>query len=172
MNILRNMNLRQWGLSFALLSALILGFVFVGQYGFDMHPCKLCLMQRWPYGLALVLGVVLFFMHGNKNIGMLLLGLLALVFLFNAGLAFFHLGVEYHWWTFASDCTANAIKPKATVDELLAALRAAPTVRCDERTPFLFGMTMAFYNVLVCLGLAALAGLALMWTQRSNSLSQ
>ena len=171
--MLKHITLRQWGALFAAASALILGAALISQYGFGMQPCKLCIFQRWPYGIAILLGVALFVMHAKRDIAMLLLGLLALAFLFNAGLAFFHVGVEYHWWTFDSDCTANAIKPKATVDELLAALRAAPVVRCDERQPFLFGMTMAFYNVLVCLGLSVIAGLACWWNaQRSNSLSQ
>ncbi len=168
----KKMTLRQWGLSFALLSALILAAAFISQYGFGMQPCKLCLYQRWPYGLAIVLGGVLFFKSQDRLIAHILLALLAAVFLFNAGLAFFHVGVEYHWWTFSSDCTATAIKPHASVDALLQALRAAPVVRCDERHPFLFGMTMAFYNVLICLGLAGLVGLIWYRDQRSSSLSQ
>jgi disulfide bond formation protein DsbB len=94
-------------------------------------------------------------------------------FAFETGLALFHMGVEYKWWTYASDCTASAIKSGMTVNDMLAALRKSPVVRCDERVPFLFGMTMAFYNMIAA---SVLAGLALVATwfayQRSSSLSQ
>ncbi len=171
--MIKNITLRQWAVFFAVSSAVIVGSALVSQYGFGMHPCKLCITQRWPYAIAIVLSAVLFFVHQKERVAMLLLGLLFGTFAFEAGLALFHMGVEYKWWEYASDCTATAIKPHATITDMLAALRKAPTVRCDERVPFLFGMTMAFYNMIVS---AILAGLALTATwftyQRSSSLSQ
>lgn len=163
---------RQWGVALAGLSALVIAMALISQYAFGMQPCKLCIWQRWPYAFAIVLGGALVVLHDNRKIALALLIALCVTFLVGAGLALFHTGVEYHWWTFASDCTNEIFKPKASVDELLAALREAPTVRCDERRPFLFGMTMAFYNIFVSLGFAGLTALALVFTQRSNSLSQ
>jgi disulfide bond formation protein DsbB len=171
--MIKNITLRQWAVFFAVSSAVIVGSALVSQYGFGMHPCKLCITQRWPYAIAIALSFVLFFMNHKKHAAMLLLGLLFGVFAFETGLALFHMGVEYKWWTFNSDCVAGAIQPHATVDQMLAALRKAPLVRCDDRVPFLFGMTMAFYNMVLS---AILAGLALVATwcayQRSSSLSQ
>lgn len=158
--MIKNITLRQWAVFFAAASALIVGSALISQYGFGMHPCKLCITQRWPYAIAIVLGAGLFFMHHKERVAMLLLGLLFGVFAFEAGLALFHMGVEYKWWTYASDCTASAIKPHATVNEMLAALRRSPVVRCDERVPFLLGMTMAFYNMIAAGILACLTAFA------------
>ncbi len=158
--MIKNITLRQWAVFFALASAVIVGSALVSQYGFGMHPCKLCITQRWPYAIAIALGILLFFLHHKKHAAMLLLGLLFGVFAFEVGLALFHMGVEYKWWEYASDCTANAIKPHATIEQMLAALRKSPVVRCDDRVPFLFGMTMAFYNMIAAGILTCLAGFA------------
>jgi disulfide bond formation protein DsbB len=159
--LLKKVTPRLWGVLFLFVSLAVVGAALISQYGFGLHPCKLCIWQRWPFALSAVLSLMLIALHKHRIAVLLLLVALALTFLGNAGLAFFHVGVEYHWWIFASDCTASAIKKGVSVQEMLEALKAAPMVRCDERVPFLFGMTMAFYNVLVCLGLSLLALMAL-----------
>ena len=169
---IRSMTVRHWAIFFTIVPALLLGTALISQYGFGMMPCKLCLWQRVPYGVAIALGIALFFMVEKQPFVKIILGLIIVTFLGNAGLALFHVGVEYKWWTFNSECVNEIFKPKATIDEMLASLRAAPVVRCDERHPFLFGMTMAFYNIVVCLGLAVIGMIALFLTQRSSSLSQ
>jgi disulfide bond formation protein DsbB len=78
--MIKNITLRQWAVFFAAASALIVGSALISQYGFGMHPCKLCITQRWPYAIAIVLGVALFLVHHKKQMAMLLLGLLFGVF--------------------------------------------------------------------------------------------
>ncbi len=154
--LFKKITLRQWGALYALGAAAVVAAAFISQ-SFGFNPCKLCIWQRYPYGIVAVLAAALFFLHDKKAAKFLLLPIAA-ASLYNAGLAFFHVGVEYHWWTFASDCVAtNVYKEGATVEEMLAALKAAPIVRCDERVPFLFGMTMAFYNVLISAGMGVVA---------------
>jgi disulfide bond formation protein DsbB len=164
--LFKKITLRQWGTLYALTGAAILAAVFISQYGFNFQPCKLCIWQRMPYAAVLALGALMVFTD-NQKIAKALLFLIGVACLFNAGLAFFHMGVEYKWWEFASDCTGSGLyKPDATVEEMLAALKAAPNVRCDERLPFLFGMTMAFYNVIVSAVLGIVALLALVSSLR------
>ena len=160
---------REWGVFFFAVSAAVLATVFISQ-SFGFHPCKLCIWQRWPYTVAGVLSLLLIFAAKNKNITTTLLLLLVLTFLGGAGIALFHAGVEYGWWEFHSDCTSDLAKA-TSAEDFLERLKAAPVVRCDERVPFLFGMTMAFYNTLLSCGLTILALIAL-YSQRSNSLSQ
>ena len=71
----------------------------------------------------------------------------------------YHAGVEYHWWTGITECT-SAVKFAAGGDPL-AAIMAAPAVRCDEVQWKLFGISMAGYNFLIS-GAAAAAVLALL----------
>lgn len=161
---------REWGVFFFAVSAAVLAAVFISQH-FGFHPCKLCIWQRVPYALSAGLSLVLILSAGNKNASSTLYGLLAVVFLVGGAIAFFHLGVEYKWWEFHSDCTGSAFKAGSSAEDFLARLKAAPTVRCDQRFPFLFGMTMAFYNILTSFGLMV-ASLFALYSLRSNSLSQ
>ena len=161
---------RQWAVFFAASSFAILSAVYISQL-FGFHPCKLCIYQRVPYAVVLFLSSLLFFFHDKQNIALALLFLIGAALLFNSGLALFHMGVEYKWWEYNSDCAGGDMyKPGASVEEMMAALKKAPTVRCDDRVPFLFGMTMAFYNILTAFGLSVLAFVGLVY--RSNSPSQ
>jgi disulfide bond formation protein DsbB len=84
-----------------------------------------------------------------------LLALCGVALLFGGGVAVFHVGVEQHWWTGTPGCgvpaTANSI------DALRAQIMAAPVVRCDQVAWSLFGISMAGYNILISLALAAIA---------------
>jgi disulfide bond formation protein DsbB len=170
-DIFTRLNFRQWGGFFALVSCAVLIAVFISQYAFGLAPCKLCLWQRWPYGIVAVLGLLIM-LSRKPQAALVLLSLIGITFLIGTGLAVFHVGVEQHWWTFASDCIGNAFKPGASTEDILAAIKSAPVVRCDEPAPFLFGLSMAVYNVLVSTGLTILAATAVFQSSRSNSLSQ
>ncbi|MDB5477615.1 MAG: disulfide bond formation protein [Alphaproteobacteria bacterium] len=162
-----NFTFRHWGFFFAAASAAILAAVYVSQYGFGMHPCHLCLLERIPYFVALLLALFLVTFHGNRKLARWLIILLAVTFAASTALAVFHTGVEYKWWTYNSGCSGTMFKKGASAEEILAALKAAPTVRCDDRVDFLFGYTMAFYNALTSGGLTLLAVYAAIRTSRS-----
>ncbi|KAF0136573.1 MAG: dsbB [Rhodospirillaceae bacterium] len=72
----------------------------------------------------------------------------------NAGLAFYHVGIENHWWT-ASVCTTVAEVPLSLAD-LQAALERPAEVSCDVVQWSLFGLSLSGYNLLASLGLAML----------------
>ena len=48
-------NPRFWFGFFWLASAAALAGALISQFGFDLRPCHLCLLQRWPYGIVMVL---------------------------------------------------------------------------------------------------------------------
>jgi len=139
-----------------LASAAILGTALASQYLGGLAPCKLCLYQRWPYAatIALGLGAVAFARGGLA--GRLIVALCGVAFLVGAGIAGYHAGVEYGWFPGPTSCSGAATEA-TTVEELRRQLMAAPIVRCDEVAWSLFGVSMAGYNFLVSLALAAFA---------------
>ena len=137
-------------------AASALGFAFIGQYGFNMHPCELCLWQRWPFGIIIVLGVIGF---AVSRISKPIVGLIGLTYLGNAGLAMFHSGVERKWWEGLKGCSTPDLS--GSLEDLMKRIQEAPVTRCDDIGPSLFGLSMANYNVALCLGLAVIAGLYL-----------
>lgn len=141
-------------------SAVVLGSALLSQYVGGLEPCVLCLYQRVPYAVTIFLGIVGLVMSGTPRAAAIAHGLAAAAFLIGAGIAAYHVGVEQHWWAGTAECTGAAAGTAQSVDELRAQIMSAPTTRCDEVPWSLFGISMAGYNFLVSLGLAAFAALA------------
>jgi disulfide bond formation protein DsbB len=122
-------------------------------------PCALCLQQRWPYYIAIPILIGCGLARGSAPASSApLLALVGLIFLVGAGLGAYHAGIEYKWWAGPSGCgggTSLADNTRA----LLQALQNEKVVRCDEAAFTLFGLSMAGYNFLASLALAALSGL-------------
>ena len=163
-------------LVFALLlgaSTAILGSAFASQYFGGLEPCVLCLYQRVPYGAVIVLSGLGLGLSGlappPKGVIAGLVGLCAVAFLINAGIATFHVGVEQQWWQGTEACGAVGTIAR-TIEELRAQILAAPVVRCDVVPWSLFGISMAGYNVLASLGLFVASAIAArgMWRAGGN----
>jgi disulfide bond formation protein DsbB len=94
-------------------------------------PCLLCLWQRWPYWLAAGLALTSALWGGMAGrVALLLAGLSVLA---SGGIAALHLGVEWGWWPSPlPGCLAPPIRAGASIEEMLRAMPAAPTVPCDE----------------------------------------
>jgi disulfide bond formation protein DsbB len=122
-------------------------------------PCALCLQQRWPYYVALPLllfgGLLHPFAPRAERLFTAILAAASLIFLVGAGLAAYHMGVEYKWWDGPAGCGGGAAMADNT-QALFDALNQQKLVRCDEAAFRLFGVSMAGYNFLASLGLAAL----------------
>ena len=134
---------------FSLLAALG-SEVFLG-----LEPCILCVYQRWPYAAVIALGLIGLAMKQHPFVPRIMIGLSGLAFLINSGIALYHTGVEQKWWASAFEgCLVPSFsnEPQSILENIMS----APTARCDEipwQDPLL-GLSMANYNVLLCLGLA------------------
>ncbi len=144
-------------------SATALANAYIAEYAFGLEPCILCLYQRVPYAVAGVLGVAAL-VSPRVRVGAVAVA--GGVFLVGAVLAFYHVGVEQHWWASVAACGAAGGGPgdvggPATVDELRQMLtRGGPVKACDEVDWTLFGLSMATYNVAVSLALGTASLLA------------
>jgi disulfide bond formation protein DsbB len=134
------------------LSVIALTAALISQYVFDMHPCYLCLWQRVPYAVVImlsVMGVIATKQVGVKY-GAFNILLCGVAFLINSGIAFFHVGVEQQWWS--SGCSVPNLSGMSP-EEMMAAIQSAPAVSCQDIPFELFGISMAGYNVMLCLAL-------------------
>ncbi len=137
-----------------LITAAGLGAAYVMEYGFGLEPCELCLYQRYPYMAAVaVLGLGLF-----SGLPGPALALALLLYLLDAGIALFHTGVEAGIFALPAGCAASG--PAGSLAELKAQLLATAP-RCDRPAAIFLGLSIAAWNALFALGLAALAAFAL-----------
>lgn len=133
-----------------LVAALLLGGAFLFQLA-GYPPCELCWWQRYPYIAAMAVALA------GKAISLLparlVLLVLALLFMTDAGIAAFHVGVEQRWWEGLSTCSGY-VNLTDNIDDALKAIMDAPIIRCDEIAWSLFGISMAGYNFLVATGMS------------------
>lgn len=139
-------------------SAAILGGAFAFQYVGGLQPCILCWWQRYAHMATIALAAIAVAAsgRGSTRTGWLLVTLTGLALLTGAGIAAFHVGVEQHWWAGTAEC-GSTLGGASGIDELRARLLAQPIVRCDDIAWSLFGISMAGYNFLLSLALAAFA---------------
>ncbi|WP_414709590.1 disulfide bond formation protein B [Rhodopseudomonas sp.] len=122
-------------------------------------PCPLCLEQRYAYYLAIPLALILAVAAGRGAPQWLLAGglaVLALLMLGNAGLGAYHAGVEWGFWPGPTDCSGPLVD--FSRGGLLDQLDKVKVIRCDEVQWRFLGLSLAGYNVLISLAMAALAG--------------
>jgi disulfide bond formation protein DsbB len=139
-------------------AATILGAYYF-QYVMGLPPCPLCLDQRIAYYVSIPLAVVVAIAAGRdapRGVVAAGLGLIALAMLFNSGLALFHAGVEWKWWPGPQECS-GPLTDLSTGGDLLSSLTNLTIVRCDEAAWRFLGLSLAGYNVLISLALAAIA---------------
>ena len=151
--------------------ATILGAWFF-QYGLGLKPCPLCLEQRYPYYFAIPLAVmVLLGDHAGARRKVLIAALaaIALLMLWNAGLGVYHSGVEWKLWAGPQECS-GALEGLGSAGSLRDKLQSISVVRCDEAAWRFLGLSLAGYNVLISLALAAIAawGAAMEWRARGG----
>ena len=124
----------------------------------DIRPCPLCLEQRYAYYLAIPLGALTALAAGRHAPGAVLLAglaILAIAALGNAGLGTYHAGVEWKFWQGPTDCT-GPIGNLGSAGSLLERLDTVKVVRCDEIQWTFLGLSLAGYNVLISLLMAAI----------------
>lgn len=146
-------------LAVAFIAAATIAGAWYFQLVLDILPCPLCLEQRYAYYLAIPLSLFVAFITGKGAPRCLImpgLAVLALAVLGNAGLGAYHAGVEWGYWPGPADCTGPVLDlGKAG---LLDDLDKVKVVRCDEVQWRFLGLSLAGYNAMISLLMAALAG--------------
>ena len=151
-----------WVSAIALLAAL--GSQYLG----GLAPCKLCIWQRIPHGVAIVIGLGALLWFRGRRERIFLTWLTCLTFAAGAGIALYHAGVEQHWIAGPSSCSGQgSLNHATTIEELRKQLLAAPVVRCDEIPWSLFGVSIAVWNAMASIALMVFCGVAA-WNQKQR----
>lgn len=125
------------------------------------QPCLLCLRQREVYWIALAVaavGVVALLRRPHPSLVRALPLLLALIFLVGFGVAGYHAGAEWGWWAGPTACAVQSGVSVAGMEALAGGARVR-AVSCEDAAWVWAGLSMAGWNALISLALAAL-GLA------------
>ena len=135
--------------------AVILGALAFEHIG-GFAPCPLCLEQRYAYYVAIPVLILAMALSQRRHLmsAAMLLAVVAALFVANAGLAGYHAGAEWKLWPGPDSCAASDAS-LATGGGLLKDLETTHVVRCDEAALRILGLSLAGWNVLISLALAA-----------------
>jgi disulfide bond formation protein DsbB len=147
-------SMRRLLLMSAAASAAILGAALIGQYVFGLHPCELCLYQRYPYVAIMAIGLAGALLVKLPRAQATLAGLCGLLFLLDAGIAFYHTGVEWKIFPGPSACSSGDTSGM-TLEEMRQQIMNAQLVPCDQPMAHFLGLSMAGWNMLLAMSLAA-----------------
>jgi disulfide bond formation protein DsbB len=146
-------------LAVAVIAAATLAGAWFFQLVLDIRPCPLCLEQRYAYYLAVPLGALIAVAAAKDAPRPVLyvgLAILAAAALGNAWLGAYHAGVEWGFWQGPTDCT-GPVGNLGSAGNLLERLDSVKVIRCDEVQWRFLGLSLAGYNFLISLLMAAVA---------------
>ena len=117
------------------------------EYVLDYQPCNLCLIERIPYGLAIVLIILNHILIKNKRFIILLL---ILVFSFSLIISFYHFGIEQGIFEESAVCGLKDASNIVSKEELLKQLQVK-NVSCKDVTFRILGFSLTSFNIIISL---------------------
>ena len=133
-------------ISLTIISALII------QYWLGHEPCTLCLYERVPYFLSILLIIKILFFKKYEKITLLIL---SLVFLSSATLAFYHFGIEQGFFSESLACKTQDLTKILSKEQLLVQLKQN-SVSCKDVSFRILGLSLAAFNTIFSLILSAI----------------
>ena len=124
----------------------ILSALFIEHF-LGHQPCNLCLMQRIPYGLSIILIFLNYFLKKDQKFIVILL---ALIFSFSFVISFYHFGIEQGFFEESAVCGLKNATEIISKEEILKQLQTK-TVNCKDVTFRIFGFSLTTFNMFISL---------------------
>ena len=130
-----------------LFSFIALISAFFIEYILGHQPCNLCLIERIPYGLSIMIIMAIFLIKKNQKFLVLLL---ILIFIFSFTISFYHFGIEQGFFQESSVCGIKSLTESITKEDLLKQL-SEETISCRDVTFRIFGLSLTSINIVISL---------------------
>ena len=124
-------------------SAIALSSAFFIEYILGHQPCNLCILERIPYGLSLVLISTIFILRKNEKFFILLI---IITFIFSLAISFYHYGIEQGFFEESAVCGVKDFTENITKEDLLKQL-SEKTVSCKDVTFRILGLSLTSINI-------------------------
>ena len=139
-------------ISILTLILLILASAFVIEYAMGYKPCKLCIYERIPYFLSILLIFQILLIKKFEKISLLLL---SLVFVVSFVLAFYHFGIEQGFFQESIACTTNGLSNELTKEQILEKLKQN-NISCKDVSFKFLGLSLAAINSIFSIALSVI----------------
>ena len=111
------------------------------------QPCNLCLIERIPYGLSIILIITIFVIKKNEKFIVLLL---ILTFVFSLAISIYHFGIEQGFFQESAVCNVKNFNENVTKEDLLKQLNTR-VISCKDVTFRIFGLSLTSINIVTSL---------------------
>ena len=115
------------------------------EYVLGHQPCNLCLIERIPYGLCIILISSMFILKKNENFFILLL---ILNFIFSFFISLYHFGIEQDIIQESTVCGVKNFSENVSKEELLNQL-SEKTISCKDVTFRILGLSLTTINIVI-----------------------
>ena len=129
----------------------ILSALFI-EYILGHQPCSLCLIQRIPYVLSIILITLNFVLKKGEKFTIMLL---ILIFSFSFIISFYHFGIEQGFFSESLICELSNNEP-LNKEELLNQLKKVEIISCKDVTFRFLGLSLATINTIISLILSGI----------------
>ena len=137
-------------LAFSILSLAIAYFI---QYILGHEPCNLCLIERIPYLVSLILISLIFIINKFEKV---IAGIVLLFFIFGSIVSFYHVGIEQGFFSESMVCDLGSSNENISKEVLLKQLKNKTAVSCKDVTFRLFGLSLATINTIISILLSVI----------------
>ena len=120
---------------------------FFIEYILGYQPCNLCLIERIPYGLSIILIIINYITKINK---IFIILLLILVYIFSFTISVYHFGIEQGYFEESAVCGLKNAANIISKEEILIQL-SKQTISCKDVTFRIFGLSLTSINIIVSL---------------------
>ena len=134
-------------LLFLFFSILVLFIVYYLEFFQGITPCKLCIYQRFPYFIIILLAIS-FLLIKNKNLKRITFLFYILIFTSSLIMSVYHFGIEKNLWN-ASVCCETNLKSFSNINNLKEYLLNKDYVSCSEISFKFLGVSLAGYNIIL-----------------------
>ena len=120
-------------------------FAYFVEHILGHQPCNLCIIERIPYGISIILIAIIFIIKKNQKFLTLLL---ILTFAFSFTISIYHYGIEQGFFEESTVCNARNLTENITKENLLEEL-SKKTISCKDVTFRFFGFSLTSINVVL-----------------------
>ena len=130
-----------------IISVIALASAFFIEYILGHQPCNLCILERIPYLLAIIIITLNYkFIHIEKHLILLLI----LIFLASTILSLYHLSIEQGLIEESLVCDLKNGSNLLSKEDILEQLQEK-NVNCKDVTFKILGLSLTTYNILISL---------------------
>ena len=122
-------------------------FAYFVEHILGHQPCNLCIIERIPYGISIILIAIIFIIKKNQKFLTLLL---ILTFVFSFTISVYHYGIEQGFFQESTACNARNFTENIAKEDLLREL-SKKTISCKDVTFRILGFSLTSINIVISL---------------------